>query len=43
LDGEAEALSRKAIELALGGDVTAPRLCLNRALGRPGGNVQAIR
>lgn len=30
LDGEAEALTRKAIELALGGDVTALRLCLDR-------------
>ena len=30
LDGEAEALSRKAVELALGGDTTALRLCLER-------------
>src|SRR6266481_3288228 len=30
LDGEAEALSRKAIELALKGDTTALRLCLER-------------
>src|SRR6056297_858504 len=30
LDGEAEALSRKAVELALGGDPTALRLCLER-------------
>ncbi len=30
LDGEAEALGRKAIELALGGDTTALRLCLER-------------
>ena len=30
LDGEAEALTRKAIELALDGDVTALRLCLDR-------------
>jgi hypothetical protein len=30
LDGEAEALSRKAVELALAGDVTALRLCLER-------------
>jgi hypothetical protein len=29
-DGEAEALSRKAVELALAGDVTALRLCLER-------------
>jgi hypothetical protein len=30
LDGESEALTRKAIELALGGDITALRLCLDR-------------
>lgn len=30
LDGEAEALSRKAVEKALGGDVAALRLCLER-------------
>jgi hypothetical protein len=30
LDGEAEALTRKAVELALGGDPTALRLCLER-------------
>ena len=30
LDGEAEALSRKAVELALAGDTTALRLCLER-------------
>lgn len=30
LDGEAEALTRKAIELALAGDMTALRLCLER-------------
>jgi hypothetical protein len=30
LDGQAEALTRKAVELALGGDVTALRLCLER-------------
>ncbi len=30
LDGEAEALSRKAVELALEGDTTAQRLCLER-------------
>lgn len=30
LEGEAEALSRKAIELALAGDVSALRLCLDR-------------
>src|SRR6056297_1198507 len=30
LEGEAEALSRKAIETALGGDTVALRLCLER-------------
>lgn len=30
LDGEAEALTRKAVELALKGDATALRLCLDR-------------
>jgi hypothetical protein len=30
LDGEAEALTRKAVELALGGNVTALKLCLDR-------------
>lgn len=30
LDGEAEALTRKAIELALTGDATALRLCIER-------------
>lgn len=30
LDGEAEALGRKAIDLALAGDVTALRLCIER-------------
>jgi hypothetical protein len=32
LDGESEALTRKAIELALGGDITALRLCMDRVL-----------
>ena len=32
LDGEAEALTRKAIELALDGDTTALRLCLERLM-----------
>jgi hypothetical protein len=31
-DGEAEALSRKAIELALSGDAAALRLCLDRTI-----------
>jgi hypothetical protein len=39
LDGEAEKLTRKAIELALAGDATALRLCLERIAplrrGRP--------
>jgi len=30
LDGEAEALTRQAVTMALGGDVTALRLCLER-------------
>ena len=30
LDGEAEALTRKAIEMGLAGDLTALRLCLDR-------------
>src|ERR1700733_14910622 len=32
LDGESEALTRKGIGLALGGDITALRLCLDRVL-----------
>ena len=32
LDGEAEALTRKAVELALAGDAMALRLCLERIL-----------
>ncbi len=32
LDGEAEALTRKAVELALGGDIHALRLCLDRVI-----------
>jgi translation elongation factor EF-Tu-like GTPase len=32
LEGEAEQLTRKAIELALAGDITALRLCLERLL-----------
>ena len=39
LDGEAEGLTRKAVELALSGDTVALRLCLDRVLplrkGRP--------
>jgi hypothetical protein len=32
LDGEAEALTRKAVEMALAGDIIALRLCLDRIL-----------
>lgn len=32
LDGEAEALTRKVVELALGGNIQALRLCLERLL-----------
>ena len=32
LDGQAEALTQKAIELALGGDMMALRMCLDRIL-----------
>ncbi len=32
LDGQAEALTQKAIELALGGDIPALRICLDRIL-----------
>ena len=32
LDGEAAALTRKAVELALGGDALAVRLCLDRII-----------
>lgn len=32
LEGEAEVLSRRAVELALGGDTTALRLCLERTV-----------
>jgi hypothetical protein len=32
LDGQAEALTQKAVELALSGDITALRLCLDRIL-----------
>jgi hypothetical protein len=32
LNGEAEALTRKAVEMALAGDITALRLCLDRIM-----------
>jgi hypothetical protein len=35
LDGEAEALTRKAIELALAGDVACLRLCIDRIAPAP--------
>ena len=35
LDGEAESLTRKAVELALDGDTTALRLCLERIYPAP--------
>ena len=35
LDGEARALSRKAVELALASDPTALRLCLDRTVALP--------
>src|SRR5215211_743539 len=34
LEGEAEALTRRCVELALGGDTAALRLCLERLLPR---------
>ncbi|MBB1492967.1 hypothetical protein H5395_15880 [Paracoccus sp. MC1854] len=37
LDGEAEGLTRRAIELALGGDPTALKLCLDRVVPAPKG------
>jgi hypothetical protein len=43
LDGEAEALTRKAVEMALAGDPVALRLCLDRILGaRRGRPVQLV-
>lgn len=35
LDGESEALTRKAIDAALGGDMTALKLCLDRIVPLP--------
>jgi len=35
LDGQAEALTQRAIEAALGGDVTALRICLDRIAPAP--------
>ncbi len=42
LDGEAEALTRKAVELALGGDGAALRLCLERILPPRKGRAVAL-
>jgi hypothetical protein len=42
LDGEAEALTRKAIELALAGDPVALRLCLERIVGPRRGRPVAL-
>jgi hypothetical protein len=42
LEGEAEALTRKAIELALAGDPTALRLCLERISAAPQGSTVAL-
>ena len=41
LDGEAEALTRKAVELALAGDAMALKLCLERIL--PPARERAVR
>lgn len=37
LDGEAEALTRKAVELALAGDTVALKLCMDRIFPAPKG------
>lgn len=42
LDGETEALTRKAIELALEGDTTALKLCLDRIAPAPKSAAQCI-
>lgn len=42
LDGEAEALARKAVELALAGDAVALRLCLERVVGTRRGRPVAL-
>ena len=41
LEGEAEALTRRCVELALAGDTTAMRLCLERLLPRGRGGPAA--
>ncbi len=42
LDGEAEALTKKAVELALAGDPAALRLCLERIVGARRGRPIAV-
>jgi len=42
LDGEAEALTRKAVELALAGDTTALKMCLDRIAPAPKSSAQPI-
>ena len=42
LQGEAEALTRKAVELALGGDPAALRLCLDRLIAPHRGRLVAF-
>ena len=42
LDGETEALTRKAVELALEGDTTALKLCLDRIAPPLKANAQSI-
>jgi hypothetical protein len=39
LDGDAEALTRKCVEMALAGDATAMRLCLDRLIRRDGSDL----
>src|SRR5262249_245080 len=43
LDGQAEALTRKAIERALDGDILALRLCLDRILPARTGRRRLVR
>ena len=42
LDGAAEALTRKAVEMALAGDAAALRLCLDRVVGQRRGRPVAL-
>jgi len=43
LEGEAEALTRKAVEMALDGDTTALKLCLDRIFPAPKPAAQCVR